>query len=68
MDLDGDKYLTPAPDLGSTGASHESRYTRYFACGGALGGSFFPGAVPVWGGLPSSVVSSGAIEEFKAQI
>ena len=29
------------------------------ACSGALGGSFFPGTVPLWGGLPSSVVSSG---------
>ena len=29
--LDKDKYLTPAPNLRRTRASHESQYTRYFA-------------------------------------
>ena len=68
VDLDKDKYLTPAPNLRRTRASHESQYTRYFAYSGALGNSFFPGTVPMWNGLPSSVVSSRTIGEFGAQI
>ena len=68
MSLDGSKYLTPAPDLGGARASHESQCAGCFACGDALGDSFFPRAVPVWGGLPSTVVSSKTIEGFKAQI
>ena len=31
VSLDKDKYLTPAPNLRRTRASHESQYTRYFA-------------------------------------
>ena len=46
--------------------SHE--YTRYFAYSDALKNSFFPRTIPMWNSLPSSVVSSKTIEEFKAQI
>ena len=65
--LDKDKYLTPAPNL-RTRASHESQYTRYLAYSDALENSFFPRTTPMWNSLPSSVVSSKTIEEFKAQI
>ena len=34
----------------------------------ALKNSFFPRTIPTWNSLPSSVVSSKTIEEFKAQI
>ena len=68
VDLDKDKYLTPAPNLRRTRASHESQYTRYFAYSDALKNSFFPRTIPMWNSLPSSVVSSKTIEEFKAQI
>ena len=61
------KYLTPAPNLRRT--THESQYTRYFAYGDALKNYFSPGSpIPMWNSLPSSVVSSKTIEEFKAQI
>ena len=33
-----------------------------------LKNSFFPRTIPMWNSLPSSVVSSKTIEEFKAQI
>ena len=68
VDLDKDKYLTPAPNLRRTRASHESQFTRYFAYSDALKNSFFPRTIPMWNSLPSSVVSSKTIEEFKAQI
>ena len=68
VDLDKDKFLTPAPNLRRTRASHESQYTRYFAYSDALKNSFFPRTIPMWNSLPSSVVSSKTIEEFKAQI
>ena len=68
VDLDKDKYLTPAPNLRRTRASHESQYTRYFAYSDALKNSFFPRTIPMWNSLPSSVVSSKTVEEFKAQI
>ena len=68
VDLDKDRYLTPAPDLRGAGASHESQCAGCFAYGDALGGSFFPGTVPVWSGLPSSVVSSRTVGEFGAQV
>ena len=68
VSLDKDKYLTPAPNLGRTRASHESQYTRPFAYSDALKNSFFPRTIPVWNSLPSSVVSSKTIEEFKASI
>ena len=42
VDLDKDKYLTLAPNLRRTRASHESQYTRYFAYSDALKKSFFP--------------------------
>ena len=42
VSLDKDKYLTPAPNLRRTRASHESQYTRYFAYSDALKNSFFP--------------------------
>ena len=66
VSLDKDKYLTPAPNLRHTRASHESQYTRPFAYSDALKNSFFPRTIPVWNSLPSSVVSSKTIEEFKA--
>ena len=66
--VDLDKYLTPAPNLRRTRASHESQYTRYFAYSDALKNSFFPRTIPMWNSLLSSVVSSKTIEEFKAQI
>ena len=59
------KYLTPAPNLRRTRASHESQYTRYFAYSDALKNSFFPRTIPMWNSLPSSVVSSKTIEEFR---
>ena len=68
VSLDKDKYLTPAPNLRRTRASHESQYTRYLAYSNALKYSFFPRTIPMWNILPSSVVSSKTIEEFKAQI
>ena len=68
VSLDKDKYLTPAPNLRRTRASHESQYTRPFAYSDALKNSFFPRTIPVWNSLPSSVVSSKTIEEFKASI
>ena len=40
VDLDKDKYLTPAPNLRRTRASHESQYTRYFANSDVLKNSF----------------------------
>ena len=43
VDFDKDKYLTPAPNLRKTRASHESQYTRYFAYSDALKNSFSPG-------------------------
>ena len=43
VSLDKDKYLTPAPNLRRTRASHESQYTRYFAYSDALKNSFSPG-------------------------
>ena len=66
--FDKDKYLTPAPNLRRTRASHESQYTRYLAYSDALKNSFFPRTIPMWNSLPSSVVSSKTIEKFKAQI
>ena len=65
VSLDKDKYLTPAPNLRHTRASHESQYTRPFAYSDALKNSFFPRTIPVWNSLPSSVVLSKTIEEFK---
>ena len=46
VDLDKDKYLTPAPNLRRTRASHESQYTRYFAYSDALKNSFLPRTIP----------------------
>ena len=68
VSLDKDKYLTPAPNLRRTRASHESQYTRQFAYSDALKNSFSPRTIPVWNSLPSSVVLSKTIEEFKASI
>ena len=68
VSLDKDKYLTPAPNLRHTRASHESQYTRPFAYSDALKNSFFPRTIPVWNSIPSSVVLSKTIEEFKASI
>ena len=66
--LDKDKYLTPAPNIRSTRASHEFQYIRYFAYSEALKNSFFPRTSPVWNSLPSSVVSSKTPDEFKGLI
>ena len=41
VSLDKDKYLTPAPNLRRTRASHESQCTRYLAYSDALKNSFF---------------------------
>ena len=41
VSLDKDTYLTPAPNLRRTRASHESQYTRYLAYSDALKNSFF---------------------------
>ena len=68
VSLDKDKYLTPAPNIRRTMASHESQCTRYLAYSEALKSSFFPRTIPVWNSLPSSVVSSKTTEEFKALI
>ena len=68
VSLDKDKYLTPAPNLHRTRASHDLQYTRYFAYSDALKNSFFPRTIPLWNSLPSSVVSSKTIEEFKGLI
>ena len=68
VSLDKDRYLTPAPNLRSTRASHDSQYTRYMAYSDALKNSFFPRTIPLWNSLPSSVVSSKTAEEFKALI
>ena len=64
VSLDKDKYLTPAPNLQRTRASHDLQYTRYFA----LKNSFFPRTILLWNSLPSSVVSSKTTEEFKGLI
>ena len=61
VSLDGDKYLIPAPNLRRTGASRVSQCTGYFAYSDALRGSFSPGTVPMWSGLPTLVVSSGPL-------
>ena len=47
VSLDKDKYLTPAPNLRRTRASHESQYTRYFAYSDALKNSFFHRNIPM---------------------
>ena len=48
VSLDKDKYLTPAPNLQRTRASHDLQYTRYFAYSDALKNSFFPRTIPLW--------------------
>ena len=58
VSLDKDTFLTPAPNIRRTRASHESQYTKYLAYSEALKISFFPSTIPVWNSLPSSVVSS----------
>ena len=68
VSLGGDKCLAPAPGLGRARALHGLRCAGQFAYGGALGDSFFSGAVSVWNGFPSSVVSSGAVGEFGASV
>ena len=68
VSLDKDKYLTPAPNIRSTRASHEFQYTRNLAYIEALKNSFFPRTIPVWNRFPSSVVSSKTPGEFNALI
>ena len=58
VSLDKDKYLTTAPNLRRTRASHESQYTRYLAYSDALKNCSFPRTIPMWNSFPSSVVSS----------
>ena len=52
------RCLLTAPRLGDAGASRDSRCAGYMSYGDALGGSFFPGTILLWNGLPSSVVAS----------
>ena len=66
VSLDKDRYLTPAPNLRRTSASHDSQYTIYMAYSDALKNSFFPRTIPY--SLPSSVVSSKTAEEIKALV
>ena len=66
--LDKDKFLTPAPNLRRTRASHESQYTRYFAYSDALKKILIPRTIPASNSLPYSVVSSKTAEEFEALI
>ena len=66
--LDKDRYLTPAPNLRSTRANHDSQYTRYMAYSDALKNSFSPRTIPLWNSLSASVVSSKTAEETKALI
>ena len=68
VSLDKDKYLTLAPRLRSTRASHDLEYTRFMFYSDALKNSFFPRTIPLWNSLPSSVVASKTMEEFKALI
>ena len=68
VSIDEDKYLTPAPNLRRTMASHESQYTRCFAYSDALKNSFPPMTIRMWNSLLSSVVSSKTIEEFNAHV
>ena len=68
VSLDKDKYLTSAPDLRRTRASHESQYTRYFAYSDVLKNSLFPRTIPMRNSLPASVILYNTIEEFKALI
>ena len=68
VSLDKDKYLTAAPRLRYTRASHESQYTRCMSYTDALKNSFFPRTIPLWNSLSSSVVASKTTEEFKALI
>ena len=67
VSLDKNRYMTPAPNLRSTRASHDSQYKRFMAYSDALKNSFFfPMTTPLWNSLPSLVVSSKTAEEFKA--
>ena len=47
VSLDKDKYLTPAPNIRRTRASHESQYTGYLSYSEALNNSFFPRTISV---------------------
>ena len=68
VSLDQDKYLTLAPRLRYTRASHNSQYTRYMSFSDTLKNLFFPMTFPLWNSLPSSVVSAKTTEEFKGLI
>ena len=46
VSLNKDKYMTPAPNIRRTRASHESQYTRYLAYSGAPKNPFFPRTIP----------------------
>ena len=58
VSLDKDRYLTQAPNLRSTRASHVSQYTSYMAYSDDLKNYIFPRTIPLWNSLPSSMVSS----------
>ena len=64
--LGKDKFLTSAPNIRRTRASHESQYIRNLANSEALKNSFFHRTIPMWNSLPSYVVSSKTPKEFKA--
>ena len=49
VSLDKDRYLTPAPNLRSTRAPHNSQYKRYMAYSDALKNSFFPRGLSLYG-------------------
>ena len=49
VSLDKDRYLTPAPNLRSTRASHDSLYTRYTAYSDALKNSLFSRGLSLYG-------------------
>ena len=68
VSLDNDRYLTLAPNLRSTRASHDSQYTRYMAYSDALKNSFSLRTIPLWNSLLSVVVSPKTAEEFNALI
>ena len=63
-----DKSADGRPTVGGVNVIAVLQYTRYFAYSDALKNSFNPRTIPLWNSLPSSVVSSKTIEEFKGLI
>ena len=62
--IETNKYLTSAPRLRQTRASHELQYTRYVTYSDALKYSFFSRTIPVWNALLASVLSIEPTEEL----